>query len=175
MKKSSTTTTRCLLMAISIASLVLTGCNATMPSSTPPVTAGCKTFATQEGMPNIAGVSVLSSDLAKMIGVQDYFVNRSAMGLASANTSIYNCTEQDVLVLFRARFAGERGETEKPSAWRQMFVPPRGTVSYGEMAINPMTSRISIDIADGNRGQSQVTPGQTYTVPQESIKQGVPQ
>jgi len=149
---------------------ILSACANTAPSSTPPVTAGCKTWDSQAGNANLAGVGILSSDLAKMIGVQEVFIGRSALGMANVNTSVYNCTEVDVVLLFRARFSGDRGETEAPSAWRTVFLPPRGMVSYGETAISPLTSRVSVDIADGNRGQSQFAPGQTYTVPKDSVK-----
>jgi hypothetical protein len=153
MKKTFIFTLALSITTFSIAALL--GCASNVQSTTPLTTAGCKTFSMQEGAPNLAGISVLSSDLANMIGVQEFFLNRTSMGMASANTTIYNCTEMDLHLLFRARFAGDRGETEAPSAWRSVFVPPRGARSYGESAINAATTRVSIDIADGNRGQQQ--------------------
>lgn len=158
-----------------VAMAALTTACVNVPTATPPAQVGCRTWEIQQ-LDNSAGrfgVSVLSSDLAKIIGLQDMFVNRTPTGLASVNTSVYNCTEQDVVLSVRSRFSNERGESEIPSAWRTVFLPPRGTASYSEYAISNATVRVSVDIADGNRGQSQFAPGQTYQTPRENLKGGV--
>lgn len=158
---------------LTVAALVTACVN--VPTATPPAQVGCRTWEIQQ-LDNSASryaVSVLSSDLAKILGVQDMFVNRTTTGLASVNTSVYNCTEQDVVLSVRTRFSNERGESEPPSAWRTVFLPPRGTVSYSEYAISNASVRVSVDIADGNRGQSQFAPGQTYQTPRENLKGGM--
>lgn len=162
------------LVVLLAATALITAC-VNVPTATPPAQVGCRTWEIQQ-FDNSASryaVSVLSSDLAKILGVQDMHVNRSATGLASVSASVYNCTETDVVLSVRTRFSNERGESELPSAWRTVFLPPRGTVSYSEYAISPSTVRVSVDIADGNRGQSQFAPGQTYQTPRETLKGGV--
>lgn len=154
-----------LILALTSVCVLAACANPPQPATTPPVATGCNTFSSQAGLPQFSGVSVLSSDLAQMIGVQEFFLNRTALGMSSASTTVYNCTELDIHLLFRARFAGDRGATEPPSAWRSVFLPPRGTVSYGEAAIYPATNRVSIDIADGNRGQQQFGQPQLIAPP----------
>jgi hypothetical protein len=139
------------------------GCVTTQ--STPPTFAGCATWETQAGTPALSAVSVLSPELAKVIGVQEVFASRTGTGMAAVQAAIYNCTDVDVVVLMRTRFNGDRGQSEPPSAWKTVHLAPRGQATYGESAVSQATSRISVDIADANRGQSQFAPGQTYTVP----------
>ena len=85
--------------------------------------------------------------------------------MAAVQTTVYNCTDVDVVVLMRTRFNGDRGQSEPPSAWKTVHLAPRGQATYGESAVSQATSRISVDIYDANRGQSQFAPGQTYVVP----------
>jgi len=146
--------------------LVLAACATPHPPATlPSIAVGCTTFGAQAGLPQFSGIRVLSSDLTQMIGVQEFFLNRNAMGMVSANTTAYNCTDLDVHLLFRSHFSGDRGETEAPSAWRSIILPPRGARNYGESAINAATTRVSIDIADGNRGQMQFGQPQLMAPP----------
>jgi hypothetical protein len=143
--------------------LATAGCVTTQ--STPPTFAGCTPWEAQAGAPNLAAVSVGSPELAKVIGVQEVFASRTGTGMAAVQTSIYNCTDVDVVVLMRTRFSGDRGQSEPPSAWKTVHLAPRGQASYGESAVSQNTTRISVDIYDANRGQSQFAPGQQYTVP----------
>jgi len=140
------------------------GC-AAPTSSTPPTYAGCVTWDRQAGAPNLSAVSVLSPELARVIGVQEVFASRTGTGMAAVQTAIYNCSDVDVVVLMRTRFNGDRGQSEPPSAWKTVHLAPRGQATYGESAVSAATSRISVDIYDANRGQSQFAPGQSYTVP----------
>ncbi|MEI6723228.1 MAG: hypothetical protein WCO67_20895 [Betaproteobacteria bacterium] len=150
------------LVAATLCALA-SGCVTTQ--STPPTFAGCNAWEKQAGSPNLSAVSVLSPELAKVIGVQEVFASRTGTGMAAVQTAIYNCTDVDVVVLMRTRFNGDRGQSEPPSAWKTVHLAPRGQATYGESAVSQATSRISVDIADANRGQSQFAPGQTYTVP----------
>ena len=155
------------LAATGLATLlaVLAGCATTQ--STPPVYSGCRTWEQQQtqGAPNLAAVSVLSPELAKVIGVQEVSTARTGTGMAAVQTSIYNCTDVDVVLSVRTRFTGARGQSEPPSAWKTVFLAPRGQAVYGESAISSATDKVAVDIYDANRGQSQFAPGQTYTVP----------
>lgn len=139
------------------------GCVTTQ--STPPTFASCVTWERQAGAPHLGAVSVLSPELAKVIGVQDVAASRTGTGMAAVQTTVYNCTDVDVVVLMRTRFNGDRGQSEPPSAWKTVHLAPRGQATYGESAVSQATSRISVDIYDANRGQSQFAPGQTYVVP----------
>jgi hypothetical protein len=153
-------------IAIGTATLLLIGCNsAPTTQSTPPTYAGCKTWDQQGGTPSLAAASVLSPELAKIIGIQEVFTSRTATGMATVQAAVYNCSDVDVVLSVRARFNGDRGQSEPPSAWRNVFLPPRGQVTYGESAVSLSTNRVSVDIYDANRGQSQFAPGQTYVVP----------
>jgi hypothetical protein len=143
--------------------LALAACQTTQ--STPPTIAGCKTWDQQAGSPNLASVSVLSPELAKVVGVSEVSTSRTGTGLAAVQTGVYNCSDVDVVLIVRTRFIGDRGQSEPPSAWKNVFLPPRGQAVYSESAVSPATNRVAIDIYDANRGQSQFAPGQTYVVP----------
>lgn len=145
------------------AAAVLAGCATTQ--TTPPTFAGCRTWDQQAGQANLAAVSVLSPELSKVIGVQDVMTSRTGTGMAAVQTTVQNCSDVDVVLNVRTRFSGDRGQTEPPSAWRTVFLPPRGQAVYGESAVSQATSRVAVDIYDANRGQSQFAPGQTYQVP----------
>ncbi|HSW20964.1 MAG TPA: hypothetical protein VLJ86_27325 [Ramlibacter sp.] len=152
------------LSALALAALV-GGC--AVQQSTPPVVAGCRTWEQQQvqGAPALAAVAVLSPELAKVIGVQEVSTDRTGTGMAAVQAAVYNCTDVDVVLSVRTRFNGARGQSEPPSAWKTVHLPPRGQVTYGESAISQATSKVSVDIYDANRGQSQFAPGQTYVAP----------
>lgn len=150
------------LIAVAAAALVA-GCTTTQ--STPPAVAGCRTWDQQAGQANLGAVSVLSPELARVIGVQDVSTSRTGTGMAAVQTTVQNCSDVDVVLSVRTRFTGDRGQSEPPSAWKTVFLPPRGAIVYGESAISSATSRVAVDIYDANRGQSQFAPGQIYTVP----------
>lgn len=152
---------RMLVTAAAVA--VLAGCAATQ--STPPTFAGCKTWEQQAGSPHLVSVAVLSPELAKVIGVQEISTSRTGTGLAAVQTTVYNCSDVDVVLTMRTRFTGSRGQSEPPSAWKTVFLTPRGQATYGESAISQATDKVAVDIYDGNRGQSQFAPGQSYQVP----------
>ncbi len=146
---------------IVIALVALSGCGTTL-QSTPPTYSGCVTWEKQAGQPAVASVSVLSPELAKVIGVRQVGQARSGTGNASTYATIYNCTDVDVVVLARTRFMGTSGQSEPPSAWRTVHLAPRGQTGYGESAVSNASQFLSIDIYDANRGQSQFAPGQVY-------------
>jgi hypothetical protein len=125
--------------------------------------AGCRTWDQQSGTPQLNSVSVLSPDLAKIIGVQDFSTSRTATGMAAVQATVYNCTDVDVVLLMRSRFSGDRGQSEGPSAWRTVHLAPRTSATYGETAANAQTARIAVDIYDVNRAQQQFAPGQSYS------------
>lgn len=149
------------LLAATAAAL-LAGC---ATQSTPPAFTGCTTWDQQAGQANLAAVSVLSPELSRVIGVREVLTSRTGSGMAAVQTAVQNCTDVDVVLIMRTRFSGDRGQSEPPSAWKTVFLPPRGNAVYGESAISQATSRVSVDIHDANRGQSQFAPGQTYQVP----------
>lgn len=132
--------------------------------STPPTYAGCRTWEQQAGSPNLNSVSVLSPDLAKVIGVLDISASRTGTGLAAVQTTVYNCTDVDVVLQMRTRFSGDRGQSEPPSAWKIVHLAPRAQAVYGESAVSANTKNVAVDIYDANRGQSQFAPGQQYEV-----------
>lgn len=138
--------------------LLLAGC----ATSTPPTYAGCQTWEQQLGGVRPAAVSVLSPELARVIGVRDVSTSRTPTGMAAVQTTVYNCSDMDVVLIMRTQFSGDRGQSESPSAWRTVHLAPRASTVYGESAINASTSRVSVDIHDANRGQQQFAPGQTY-------------
>jgi len=150
------------LALAAVAAAVLAGC---ATQSTPPTFAGCRTWEQQAGQANLAAVSVLSPELAKVIGVQEVSTSRTGTGMAAVQTTVQNCTDVDVVLSVRTRFTGDRGQSEPPSAWKTVFLAPRGSAVYAESAVSKATSRVAVDIYDANRGQSQFAPGQTYTVP----------
>ncbi|WP_332778305.1 hypothetical protein [Polaromonas sp.] len=151
------------ILATAVTAAVLAGCAVTQ--STPPTFAGCKTWEQQAGAPQLASVAVLSPELAKVIGVQEVSTSRTGTGMAAVQTTVYNCSDVDVVLSMRTRFTGDRGQSEPPSVWKTVFLSPRGQATYGESAISQITSKVSVDINDGNRGQSQFAPGQGYVVP----------
>lgn len=151
------------ILATAAAVAILAGCAATQ--STPPTFSGCKTWEQQAGSPHLVSVAVLSPELAKVIGVQEISTARTGTGLAAVQTTVYNCSDVDVVLTMRTRFTGSRGQSEPPSAWKTVFLTPRGQATYGESAISQATSKVAVDINDGNRGQSQFAPGQSYVVP----------
>lgn len=156
-------------IASAAALALLAGC---ATQSTPPTFAGCQTWDQQQaaGSAQLGAVSVLSPELAKVIGVQNVSTARTGTGMAAVQAGIYNCTDVDVVLSVRTRFTGARGQSEPPSAWKTVFLAPRGQAVYGESAISQATSMVAVDIYDANRGQSQFAPGQTYTVPMNAPK-----
>lgn len=152
---------RLLLAGVTLA--VLAGCATTQ--STPPTFAGCRVWEQQAGAPHLLSVSVLSPELAKVIGVQEISTSRTGTGMAAVQTTVYNCSDVDVVLTMRTRFTGDRGQSEPPSAWKTVFLAPRGQATYGESAISQATGKVAVDINDGNRGQSQFAPGQSYQIP----------
>ena len=150
------------LLAIGAAGL-LSACAVTQ--TTPPTYVGCRTWDQQGGQPNLGAVSVLSPELSRVIGVQDLVTSRTGTGNAAVQATVRNCSDVDVVLSIRTRFTGDRGQTEPPSAWKTVFLPPRGDAVYGESAVSQATSRVAVEIHDGNRGQSQFAPGQTYQIP----------
>ncbi|MDP1740579.1 MAG: hypothetical protein Q8K71_15960 [Polaromonas sp.] len=151
------------IFATAAAVAVLAGCATTQ--STPPTFAGCRTWEQQAGSPQLSSVAVLSPELAKVIGVQEVSTSRTGSGMAAVQTTVYNCSDVDVVLTMRTRFTGDRGQSEPPSVWKTVFLAPRGQATYGESAISQATNKVAVDIYDGNRGQSQFAPGQTYQVP----------
>lgn len=151
------------IFATAAAVAVLAGCATTQ--STPPTFAGCRTWEQQAGSPQLSLVAVLSPELAKVIGVQEVSTSRTGSGMAAVQTTVYNCSDVDVVLTMRTRFTGDRGQSEPPSVWKTVFLAPRGQATYGESAISQATNKVAVDIYDGNRGQSQFAPGQTYQVP----------
>jgi hypothetical protein len=151
------------ILATAAAVAVLAGCAATQ--STPPTFSGCKTWEQQAGSPHLVSVAVLSPELAKVIGVQEVSTARTGTGMAAVQTTVYNCSDVDVVLTMRTRFTGDRGQSEPPSAWKTVFLTPRGQATYGESAISQATNKVAVDINDGNRGQSQFAPGQSYVIP----------
>ena len=140
------------------------GCTTVQP--TPPVVQGCMTWAQQQatGKP-LPAAQVLSPELAQVIGVQGVSTARTGTGMAAVQAGVYNCTDVDVVLSVRTRFTGDRGQSEPPSAWKTLHLPPRGQAVYGETAVSQATRRVVVDIYDANRGQAQFAPGQSYTVP----------
>ncbi len=151
------------IFATAAAAALLAGCAVTQ--STPPTFAGCKTWEQQAGAPHLVSVSVLSPELAKVIGVQEISTSRTGTGMAAVQTTVYNCSDVDVVLSMRTRFTGSRGQSEPPSVWKAVFLAPRGQASYGESAISQATDKVAVDIYDANRGQSQFAPGQSYRAP----------
>ena len=152
-----------LLVACGFLAALLAGC--ATQQSTPPTFAGCRTWEQQAGTPQLVAVTMMSPELAKVVGVQEVSTSRTATGMAAVQASVYNCSDVDVVLLMRSRFNGDRGQTEPPSAWRNVMLPPRGNAVYAESAISTASSKVSVDIYDTNRGQSQFAPGQGYVVP----------
>ena len=144
-----------------LALAALSGCGTTL-QSTPPTFEGCVTFDRQIGQPALSSVAVLSPDLARIIGVRQVGMAKSGTGMASTYATVYNCSDVDVVVLMRTRFSGTAGQSEPPSAWKTVHLPPRGQMGYGEAAVSGASQFLAIDIADANRGQSQFAPGQVY-------------
>ncbi|MDR2332173.1 MAG: hypothetical protein LBE61_01670 [Burkholderiaceae bacterium] len=140
------------------------GCTAVQ--STPPAMAGCTTWERQQasGAPSPA-VQVLSPELARVIGIRDVLTSRTGSGVAAVQVDVYNCADVDVVLSVRTRFTGERGQSEPPSAWKTVFLPPRGQATYAETAVSQATRKVAVDIHDANRGQTQFAPGQNYAVP----------
>lgn len=153
-----------LLMTSVAAGCLLSACNATM-SNLPPTYAGCKTWDQQTGTASSVATTVMSADLAKMIGVQDVLTDRNTTGLATVQATVYNCSDVDVLLNMRTRFNGTTGQSEAPSAWKNVFLAPRGQAAYSESALSRSTTKVSIDINDGNRPQMQFAPGQSFATP----------
>jgi hypothetical protein len=152
-----------LLAGFSAASL-LAACMTT--SNTPPAYAGCKTWEQQQAGATSAGAtSMLSADLARFIGVQEVLASRNDAGLVAVQATVYNCSDVDVLLNVRTRFNGEVGQSEPPSVWKNVFLAPRGQATYTESALSRASSKVSVDINDGNRAQSQFAPGQSYAIP----------
>jgi hypothetical protein len=146
------------LLAAAALAVALSGC-----ATTPTPYQGCVTWEQQFQQPHLGAVSVLSPDLAKVIGVREVNTSRTATGMAAVQTAVYNCTDLDVVLIMRTRFTGARGQSESPSAWRTVHLAPRSSNVYGESAVSPATSRMQVEIQDANRGQLQFAPGQTYT------------
>lgn len=140
---------------------LLSACNAT----TPLTYAGCKTWDQQTGTTSSGATSVLSAELAKMIGVQEVLTGRNATGLATVQATVYNCSDVDVLLNMRTRFNGDAGQSEAPSAWKNVFLAPRGQATYSESAISKASTKVSVDINDGNRAQAQFGSGQSPAIP----------
>lgn len=153
-----------LLMTGVAAVSLLSACNATM-SNVPPTYAGCKTWDQQTGTTTSGATTVMSPEIAKIIGVQEVLTERNATGLAVVQATVYNCSDVDVLLNIRTRFTGSAGQSEAPSAWKNVFLAPRGQATYTESAISKNTTKVSVDINDGNRAQTQFAPGQSYAIP----------
>lgn len=149
-----------LLVATALA-MTLQGC---ATQSTPPQIAGCLTWEQQRAAGSPLPVSVLSPDLARVIGVARVTTGRTPAGMAQVQAQLHNCTDVDVVVLVRARFEGG-AQPEPASAWRTVFLPPRAVAAYSESSVSAAASQVAIDIHDANRGQSQYGPGQSYPVP----------
>jgi hypothetical protein len=145
---------------------LLSACQTTQ--STPQINTGCKTWDSQVGSPQLMSVSMLSPELAKFVGVSDLITSRTGTGLASVQVDVHNCSDVDVVLILRTRFSGTRGQSESPSAWKTVFLSPRGQATYAESAISAMTERLAVDIYDANRGQSQFAPNQNYVVPSQT-------
>lgn len=152
------------LLAGASAAFMLTACMTT--SNTPSAYAGCKTWEQQQSSAtNAGGASMLSADLAKFIGVQEVLTSRNDAGLVAVQATVYNCSDMDVLLNVRTRFNGDVGQSESPSVWKNVFLAPRGHATYAESALSRSTTRVFVDINDGNRGQAQFAPGQSYAIP----------
>lgn len=152
-----------LLTSVGVASLL--GACVTQ-STTPSPYAGCKTWEQQQASATSASAaSMLSADLAKFIGVQEVLASRNDTGLVAVQATVYNCSDVDALLIVRTRFNGDAGQSEPPSVWKNVFLAPRGQATYTESALSRATTKVFVDINDGNRAQSQFAPGQSYAIP----------
>ncbi|RQS11609.1 hypothetical protein DIE06_27840 [Burkholderia sp. Bp8998] len=97
-----------------------------------------------------------------MIGLRDVNSSSEAAQRTRVRASIYNCTEADVVLLVRARFAGNDGPTEPASAWRTLILPPRSEAVYSETAVLSATRHIALDVLDGQRAPQPYRPGERY-------------
>ena len=157
-----------LLLPLACFGVVLFSTGCTTVQSTPPTAMGCPTWEQQQRTgvaQRFGGIQMLSPELERIIGVQDMSTSRTPSGMAAVQADVYNCSDADIVLLMRTRFSGDRGQSEPPSAWKTVFLPPRGHAVYGESAISQTTRKVAIDIHDANRGQSQWQQGQRYTVP----------
>jgi hypothetical protein len=158
------------LTLIASACVIVAAC-ATPTQSTPQAYPGCVTWEKQAGTPELAPVSVLSPELAKVIGVREINVSRTGTGMAAVQATVYNCTDFEVVLTMRTRFNGDRGQSEPPSAYKTVHLPARAQVTYGENAVSQATKQVAVDIHDANRGQSQFAPGQNYAAPKSDDTQ----
>jgi hypothetical protein len=137
--------TRLSLIAAAVLAATAVGCTKTQ--STPRVYAGCVTYEKQAGSPQVGSVQVMSPDIAKIIGVLDVNLSRTGAGLAAIQTTVYNCTDVDVVLLMRTRFSGDRGQSEAPTAWKTVHLAPRAQAVYGDSASSAQTKMMAVDIS----------------------------
>ena len=156
-----------ILMAFSLL-FILVGCQATYKKTS----ASCKTWDQQSNSPQFASVKMLSVELEKVIGLSEFTPTLTNSGLQSIQTGMYNCSEIDVVLNVRTRFMGDRGQSEPPSAWKTVFLPPLGSAIYSESAISVASNRLLVDIYDANRGQYQIffEADKSYVMPKTGSK-----
>ncbi len=143
---------------LSVAACLATACANT---SQPEAISDCTTWEMQRKNQStaFAGLNVMSTALAYTIGVQSHILGRSTNGNLSVQTRVYNCSEQNLVLVMRTQFSDKSGMQSEPNgAWRTVYLGAKGNVAYGEIAISGKSESVMVDIDDGNRAQIQNFP-----------------
>ncbi|MBK8017604.1 MAG: hypothetical protein IPK20_13410 [Betaproteobacteria bacterium] len=90
-------------------------------------------------------------DIAKRVAVQGLYAARTDAGPVEVGVRLINCTRDTVNVAVRTSFMDERQRpTEKPTAWKNVLVPPGSTGNYSALSIGDESVKYYlVEVRDG--------------------------
>jgi len=90
-------------------------------------------------------------EVAKRVAVQGLYAARTDAGPVEVGVRLINCTRDTVNVALRTSFMDERQRpTEKPTAWKNVLVPPGSIGNYSALSIGDESVKYYlVEVRDG--------------------------
>jgi len=96
------------------------------------------------------GVRMTDDSLLSMVLVEDVQTGRLPSGSAEIAVRLTNCTATPLQVEGATQFLGPTGaQTEPPTVWQRIFLPPRTSRVYQATSTGPRTAAMAVDLREG--------------------------
>lgn len=114
----------------------------------------CVPWKDQQSSEAFRGLSVLDTSLHNAIGFVSRRVLREASGAPAVEIEVYNCSQRDIALGFKAQFRSSGGVSEAASAWKRVYLAPMASAVYLERAVDPASASVQVEVIDINRAQA---------------------
>ncbi|MBE9604388.1 hypothetical protein IAI18_05890 [Acetobacteraceae bacterium H6797] len=96
------------------------------------------------------GARITESDLASVAYVDDVRAGRTPNGAGVVSLRVFNCSATPLQVEGSVQFLNGYGvESEAPTVWQRIFVPPRSSRAFEALAVNPGAASFMVDLREG--------------------------